>query len=227
MGNKKITNWLDWLNRIPSHVIARSEATKQSLFMRLLRFARNDREGEGDQVIRKLGTRISGDWGIRNAQRASEAHFFSRVSKSLRSIFDLRFSRINSTSSAVLVTISRIRLISSEFLVTRSRSNSIPSVFLPTCSYVLSSLALMLGMSSRIGLNSLRMASISTPTSVRLNLLFFLACFFIGNSLMEGRPFVNKKIGMEKRVLSRSRIFAGPLNMQIFGAFVERDSERG
>ena len=130
---------------------------------------------------------------IKRLNQISEATFFSRSSNSERLTFDLSSSRINSTSSAVLVTISRIRLISSELLTARSRSNSICSVFLPTCSYVLSNLVLMSGMFSRIGLNSARMASISAPTSVQPILLFFLVCFFMFNIVMERDFFVKQK----------------------------------
>jgi len=40
------------------------------------------------------------------------------------------------------------------------------------------------------------------------------------------RPFGARNDRDGKRAMGRSRIFAGPLNMQIFGTFVERDSGR-
>ena len=95
--------------------------------------------------------------------------------------------------SVFLLISSRFSLISSEFLVTRSRSNSIPSVFLQTCSYVAFSFSCMLGMTSRYGLNSARIASISTPTSVWLNLLAFLERFFMNNIIMKEGYFVKNK----------------------------------
>ena len=130
---------------------------------------------------------------LQNNQRDREATFFSRSPKSLQSTFDLSPSRISSIPLEFLVMRSRFSLISLVFLVTRSRSSSIPSVFLPTCSYVLSNLALMLGMSSRIGLNSVLMDLISAPTSVKLNLLSFLRRFFIDNIIIGEYFFVKQK----------------------------------
>ena len=59
---------------------------------------------------------------------------------------------------------------------------------------MLSNFAFMLGMSSMIGLNSARMASISAPTSVTVNLPVFLACFFIVNIIIERHFSVKQKI---------------------------------
>ena len=50
------------------------------------------------------------------------------------------------------------------------------------------------GMSSRIGFNSLRMASISAPTSVALNFPSFFGRFFIKDIITEGHFAVKRKI---------------------------------
>ena len=93
-----------------------------------------------------------------------EATFFSRSSNSERSTLDLSSSR-------------------TRFM--RCRFSSILSVFFPTCSYMPSNLFCIPGTASITGLNSALMASMSTPTSVGLNLSSFLRCFFIRNIIME------------------------------------------
>jgi len=121
---------------------------------------------------------------LQENQLESEATFFSRSSKSLRSAFDLSSSRMWFRR---LLCSFRVNLI-----------NWISSVFLPTCSNVASNLDFMLGMSSRIGLNSLCIASMSVPTSVTLNLSSFLTRFVMAHIVMERRFFVKQKICRRK-----------------------------
>ena len=117
-----------------------------------------------------------------------EATFFSRIAKFLRSTFDLSSSKT--------------RVQRHVFRVIRCRFCLISSAFLPTCSNVLSNLALMLGMSSRIGLNSALRVSMSVPTSVIVN-LSFLVRFFMANSIIESRFFVK---GIFSKKLERVKI---------------------
>ena len=140
-------------------------------------------------------------------QPVRDAAFFSRASKSLRSTLDLsssrtrfissRFSLISSVFSSifsVLLFISmRLNSNSLVCLLRRCLTNCISSAFLPTCSNVLSNFCWMPGMASTTGLNSLRMASISAPTSVGLNLSSFLTRFFMRNIIMEGHLLVKAK----------------------------------
>ena len=116
---------------------------------------------------------------IDEGQPVSEATFFSRSSKSLRSTLDLSSSKT--------------RFIRSSFRVMSRRFSSIFSVFFPTCSNMLSNLFCMPGIASRTGLNSALIASISTPTSVALNLLSFLRRFFINNIIIEREFSVKQK----------------------------------
>ena len=118
------------------------------------------------RVTNKGKTKMTRIGNISSGQPVREAHFFSRSSKSLRSTFDLSSNKTRFSNS----------------------------VFLPTCSYVLSNLALMLGMSSRIGLNSCFMDSISVPTSVTLNLSVFFTRLFIRDIIIERYFFVKQII---------------------------------
>lgn len=111
-------------------------------------------------------------------QRASDATFFSRSSRSLRSAFDLSSSRTRFMSR---------------------RFSSIFSVFFPTCSNMPSNLFCIPGIASRTGLISERMDSISTPTSVAVNLSFFLPCFFMGNIIIKKELSVKQIISRETR----------------------------
>ena len=73
-------------------------------------------------------------------------------------------------------------------------SKSLRSTFdLRKSSRMRSSCLSITGISSRYGLNSLRMDSMSAPTSVKLNLPFFLACFFMDNMVMQRKFFVKQK----------------------------------
>ena len=113
----------------------------------------------------------------------SEATFFSRVSKSLRSTFVL-----SSTKTRVI----SWRLISvfsvCDFTTVSRTANC--SVFFPICSNMPSSLLCMSGIASKTGLISERRDSISAPTSAELN----LSClsFFMTHILIEDCPFVKR-----------------------------------
>ena len=140
-----------------------------------------------------------------------DATFFSRSSKSLRSTFDLSSSRTRFMRPVFLLISSRFNRISLVFSPTFSCNEltcpckdltCMPtklnvSVFLPTCSNVASNFALMLGMSSRIGLISALMASRSAPISVERNLSSFLILFFMENIIMEKKLSVKQIISRE------------------------------
>ena len=142
-------------------------------------------------------------------QPVIEATLFSRISKSLRSTFDLSSSRMwfrsplcsfrsppcSSRIPLCSFRVPLIDLISSLWPLSICLISWISSVFLPTCSNVASNLDLMLGISSRIGLKSDRMASISAPTSVTVNLPFFLVRFSTANIVIERHFSVKQNLG--------------------------------
>ncbi len=127
-------------------------------------------------------------------QLVSDATFFSRSSKSLRSVLDARLSLMSRISFSIpanlpfiWVTVFFRTIISILDIVDFSAS-------WPTIPVTVSTFSLKSFRPSPKTLNWPRRSSISAPTSVGLNLSSFLTRFFMSNSVMERDFFVKQKI---------------------------------
>ena len=144
-------------------------------------------------------------------QPVRDAAFFSSSSNSLRPTLDLSFSKMRFRSSLCLfrspLCSFRVLPCSFRILVCSFRSSPcffrvnliscISSVFLPACSNVAFSFSCMPGIISRYGLNSERIASISVPTSVPVNLSTFFGHFSMNNIIMKEEFSVKQIISGE------------------------------
>ncbi len=156
----------DGLNRI-SNIVRASEASR-----------------EAAEVVKMMALRIE---NIGLGQPAMEATFFSRSSKSLRSAFDARLLLMRQISSSIRAAVSFKFKISS-----LDRSDFLASW--ETMPVRASTFSFRSFRPSPKTLNCPCRFSVSAPTSVTVNLPFFLACFFMFNIVIERDFSVKQKI---------------------------------